>query len=49
MAEFKNMVNKMNKQWEFKQDLWIDEREIEIKDITWINIPQLKQEIAIQT
>lgn len=49
MAEFEQYIKKLNKTKEYTQDLWIDNRELEIKEVIWINSPQLKQDIAIQS
>jgi uncharacterized protein YdhG (YjbR/CyaY superfamily) len=49
MAEFEQYIKSLNKTKKYTQDLWIDERELETKEFIWINTPQLKQDIAIQS
>ncbi len=46
MAEFKSLVDKMNKQKEYKSDVTI--KEDFFKDVDGVSSPLLKQDIAIQ-
>lgn len=48
MAEFKSLIDKMNKQKEYKEDLIIEEEVvIETDTIPWVNAPRLQGSISV--
>lgn len=47
MAEFKSLVDKMNKQKEFKEELEIEELQEQVEQIPWVDKPQLQWSISI--
>lgn len=47
MAEFKSLIDKMNKQKEFKEELEIEKVQEQIEQIPWVDKPQLQWEISV--